>query len=117
MVTSASRHERRRALDVLGLAESATEDEITRAWRGLVRETHPDLTGDSTPATVDRLRDLMWAHHTLTRIQPAGAVRKPVRVAVKPEKSTHDEPPIVAGPTRVHPAPEWRRRSSGGQST
>jgi hypothetical protein len=110
MVTSASRQQRRRALDVLGLAESATEDEIRRAWRGLVRETHPDLTGDSSPAMIDRLRDIMWAHRTLA-IQPADAVPlTPVRV-VKPDMSTQQGPPIVAGPTHVDSAPDWARRS------
>ena len=116
MVTSASGQQRRRALDVLGLTESASDEDIARAWRGLVRETHPDLTGDSSPATVDRLSDIMAAHDLLTRTPPAGAVPRTSVKAAPRSGIRKRQAPIVAGPTRIVPSRGSARPSRQGDS-
>ena len=49
--------------DVLGVARGATEAEIKKAYRALVKEVHPD---SGTPGDVDRFRALQTAYETLS---------------------------------------------------
>ena len=39
---------RTEALEVLGLTESATADDVNRAYRDLMKKVHPDMAGGST---------------------------------------------------------------------
>lgn len=48
---------------VLGVHPDATEDEIKRVYRQLVRELHPDVNGD--PAAVQRFKEVTAAYDTL----------------------------------------------------
>lgn len=52
---------------VLGLAPTATADEITRAYRNQVRTLHPDTRGtpESNPPLDDRLRQVLAAYAVL----------------------------------------------------
>ncbi len=45
------------ARDRLGLGESASINEIRRAYRRLVKEHHPDLAGDEEAAAMHALND------------------------------------------------------------
>ena len=56
-----SKMTRREALLVLGLAEGATEPEITQAYRQLVRKVHPDTAGGSAYLTsqINQARDVL----------------------------------------------------------
>jgi DnaJ-class molecular chaperone len=107
---------------VLGVAHDASQDEISHAFRALLRRHHPDTRGDvSGDDTSDlALRDLVAAY---------GMLRDPIRraaydsrlleqssrtsheapevsVAVRAHRSA-PEPPIVAGPV------SWQRPSAG----
>lgn len=52
---------------VLGLAPTATDDEITRAYRRQVRTLHPDTRAEpqSDPQLDDRLRQVLAAYSVL----------------------------------------------------
>jgi DnaJ homolog subfamily C member 19 len=55
---------RRQALDVLGLREEATKDEIVRAYRELIKRVHPDRGGSAhLAAEVNRARDVLLAEN------------------------------------------------------
>jgi DnaJ domain len=60
--------EKAEALRVLGLDESATDDEVKAAFRRLVRQVHPD-TGGGQPADVQRLEEARDA-----ALSPGGAL-------------------------------------------
>jgi curved DNA-binding protein CbpA len=98
---------------VLGVAHDASQDEISHAFRALLRRHHPDTRGD-VPGddTSDlALRDVVAAYGVLRdpirraaydrRLleQSRRMSREPptVSVAVRAHRST-PEPPIVAGP-------------------
>ena len=49
---------------VLGVTKTATEDEIRRAYRDLVREWHPDVNAD--PSAGDRMIEINLAYDVLT---------------------------------------------------
>ena len=107
---------------VLGVAHDASQDEISHAFRALLRRHHPDtrgeVCGDDTSDLA--LRDVVAAY---------GVLRDPIRraaydgrlveqnrrmsheaprvsVAVRAHRST-PEPPIVAGPVT------WQRPAAG----
>jgi hypothetical protein len=52
---------RAEALQVLGLSESATERDIVRAHRELIRKVHPDTPGGSTylASQINQARDVL----------------------------------------------------------
>jgi curved DNA-binding protein CbpA len=75
----------------LGVAATATQDQITHAYRRKLRALHPDTRDASTPADPsadEQLRRIMAAYALLRdrvrrasfdRSSPSGAVRIPVR--------------------------------------
>jgi molecular chaperone DnaJ len=50
--------------EVLGVASSATDDEIKKAFRALARKYHPDMNPDD-PAAVERFKEISQAYETL----------------------------------------------------
>ena len=50
---------------VLGVAKTATADEIKKAYRKLARKYHPDLNAGSKQAE-ERFKDVSFAHDALT---------------------------------------------------
>ncbi|MFW5881845.1 MAG: DnaJ domain-containing protein, partial [Roseicyclus sp.] len=50
----------RRALDILGAAETETRAEIRRRYRALVKDLHPDMNGGDRREEA-RLRRVLWA--------------------------------------------------------
>jgi len=56
---------RGRALEVLNLPEGATQEEILRAYRELIKRVHPDRGGSSyLAAEVNRARDVLVSDRT-----------------------------------------------------
>jgi len=56
---------RRRALEVLNLPEGASQEEILRAYRELIKRVHPDRGGSSyLAAEVNRARDVLVSDRT-----------------------------------------------------
>ncbi len=54
---------REEALDVLGLSEGATQEEITAAHRRLIRRMHPDVGGSADiAARINRAKDVLLGH-------------------------------------------------------
>lgn len=49
---------------ILGIPETATQDEIRTAWRALVRRSHPDLSGNSAAAE-NRMKAINAAHDAM----------------------------------------------------
>ena len=104
---------------VLGLTPQATQEQIQRAYRNLMRRHHPDTRpqgdAEANAASNTTLQQVIAAHailgdparrtrydnHTTTH-QPATPAR--IRVLRFPQ-STADQPPIQAGPVRWHPGP------------
>jgi DnaJ-class molecular chaperone len=107
---------------VLGVAHDASQDEISHAFRALLRRHHPDTRGEVSPEDTSdlALRDVVAAYGVLrdpirraaydrrhleqTRRPSQEAQR--VTVAVRAHRST-PEPPIVAGPVT------WQRPATG----
>jgi hypothetical protein len=94
---------------VLGVSVDASVPEITRAYRQLARQLHPDVTGD--PAANERFAALTLAYERVLAAaasRPTGAVPIPVR-RIRPAAS----PPLVVGPERVAPLRPRRRHDDG----
>jgi hypothetical protein len=110
--------ERRAALDVLGLTDTATASDVTAAYRRLAKVTHPDAAGPTDLDAARRFAALTDAYRRLTappqeraeRPRPSAAAEgRPVAVRVR-RVPTHEppRPPIVAGPVRITPLPPKR---------
>ena len=56
---------------VLGVSESATKAEITKAYRKLARENHPDQHPGDTAAE-DRFKEASAAYDVLVALGPCG---------------------------------------------
>ncbi len=52
---------------VLGVERDATQDQIKRAYRKLVRELHPDINPD--PAVQDQFKEITAAYEVLSDLQ------------------------------------------------
>lgn len=71
---------------VLGVAPTATPQEVQRAFQRLVRAHHPDLAGEAAEGA-ERLRAILAAYAALRRAQAAGthaAEAVPATSAVEP---------------------------------
>lgn len=68
---------------VLGCAEDAPDDEVQRAFRRRVKQTHPDLGGD--------------AHELATVVEAFDAVRQ-ARPAASPPRAAHRPRPRASTP-------------------
>ena len=90
---------------LLGVAPSATTDEIAAAFRERAKELHPDRAPDD-PATAERFKELSEAYATLTKPErrarydeqrrqrtPAPAEPTPSRARAVPGR-----PPAAPGP-------------------
>jgi DnaJ-class molecular chaperone len=107
---------------VLGVAHDASQEEISHAFRALLRRHHPDTRGEvSGDGTSDlALRDVVAAYGVLRDPMRRAAydrrhleqARRPsqeatrVTVAVRAHHSA-PQPPIVAGPV------SWQRPAAG----
>lgn len=63
-MTSGPRADRRDFYEVLGVARTATQDEIQRAYRKLARQHHPDVSKD--PGAEDRFKEISEAYDVLS---------------------------------------------------
>ncbi len=88
---------------VLGLARSATADEIKRAYRRLAKINHPDAAG---PSALPRFLAIQAAYEQLIG-----------RPATNGRRSAAPPPPRVPGrPTRAGPAPPAARMAVGARA-
>lgn len=109
----ASNEQRDHALTVLGLEEPADATEIARAFRRLVRSSHPDITGDTSPAMTQRMVEVVDAYKTLIK-QPRRPTRVPRATAEPFPGSRLPRWPMIAGPTVVRPRRPGQRHPQGG---
>lgn len=102
---------------VLGLTARATQEEIRRAYRALMRQNHPDTRpfGGPTDSAVsdstlqqaisaysilgDPTRRALYDHGT-TPTTPAPPIR--IRTVLRFQQASPGQPPILAGPVRWH---------------
>ena len=104
---------------VLGLTSRATQEEIRRAYRALLRQNHPDIRPRGDPpedtASNDRLQQALSAYtvlgdpgrrasydHRTTRREAITPIL--VRTVRRPTPGLEDQPPIRVGPVRWHPS-------------
>jgi len=98
---------------VLGVSPTATQAEITHAYRRHLRDHHPDTRHKAPNSGADeRLRQILAAYALLRdphrraeydRAHPAHKDTGPVRITVTRIDSTHEQPPLWAGPV------QWNR--------
>src|SRR3954471_11067388 len=99
--------ERRAALTVLGLSESASAADVTQAYRRLAKVTHPDAAGPADRDAARRFSALADAYRSLTTPPPRGSEPQPTRpptpsgrpVPIRVRTASigeRDRPPIVA---------------------
>jgi DnaJ-class molecular chaperone len=98
---------------VLGLARSATTDEVRRAFRAAAKECHPDLYPDD-PVRAERFKQISWAHALLTdpearRKHDAMAEQARARYA----GSRPEAPPRPTGAPKAEAKAERRFRFPG----
>ncbi|KZS81835.1 J domain-containing protein [Mycobacterium persicum] len=98
---------------VLGVSPTATQAEITHAYRRLLRWCHPDLrSGEPDSGADERLRQVLSAYRVLRDPQlrndydrAVARVRKhrpTARIAVRRNDSAHVGAALWAGPVRWH---------------
>ncbi len=97
---------------VLGLAPTATQAEITHAYRRHLRDHHPDLRSPEPNAPADeRLRQILAAYALLRdparraaydRAHPSHQDAGPTRISVTHRDPPDDRPDLWAGPVRWH---------------
>jgi curved DNA-binding protein CbpA len=103
---------------VLGLTPIATQAQIRRAYRALLRHNHPDTRPFGDPAkkaaSTATLREVIAAYAILgdpargahydhsTSPQPTTRTRTRVRPPAPFPENGPDQPPIQAGPVRWH---------------
>ena len=93
-----------------GLTPDASPEELTRAYRRLARQIHPDVTDD--PAAAEHFRALTAAYH---RLLAAAATPRPRSVPVSVRRTQPwGGPPLVAGPVHVQPPPRHGREVDDG---
>ncbi len=80
---------------VLGVSDTATDKEITRAYRKLAKQYHPD----ANPGSEDRFKEISAAYDVLGDAGPAQGVRR--------------GPPAGAGGQPVRVGGRWGRRARG----
>ncbi|MDI3314882.1 MAG: J domain-containing protein [Mycobacterium sp.] len=101
---------------VLGVSPTATQDEITRAYRRQLRTFHPDSRRDPANTGADEKLQEILAAYALLRdpcrraeydrsahpVKHAGTPTGPVRIVVTRVQPRDDRPPLWAGPVRWH---------------
>jgi hypothetical protein len=97
---------------VLGVSPTATQAEITHAYRRHLRDHHPDIRSRESNSEADeRLRQVLEAYALLRdphrraaydRAHPAHQDTGPVPIPVTHNDSAADQPPLSAGPVRRH---------------
>ena len=97
---------------VLGVSLTATQAEITHAYRRHLRDHHPDIRSREPNSEADeRLRQVLEAYALLRdphsraaydRAHPAHQDTGPVQIPMTHNDSAADQPPLWAGPVRRH---------------
>jgi DnaJ-class molecular chaperone len=97
---------------VLGVSPTATQPEITHAYRRQLRDHHPDMRSQAPNSGADeRLRQILAAYTLLRdphrraaydRAHPAINDTGPVQIPITQNDSAGDQPPLRAGPVRWH---------------
>ncbi|KAA8963418.1 J domain-containing protein [Mycobacterium sp.] len=96
---------------VLGVSRTATQAEITHAYRRQLRDYHPDRrAGDHNSGADERLRQILAAYALLRdprrraaydRAHPVRTSSVPVRIPVTRRRfGRGDRPPLWVGPVR-----------------
>ena len=75
------------AFRVLGVAQSATREEIKAAYRKLAKEWHPDLHVHNKRAAEAKFKELQAALPTGAPSAPPTALQKRCGVVLQPEAS------------------------------
>ena len=100
---------------ILGVAPDAEPEQITRAFRRLIRTLHPDAAPDTQPAARERFEQVVAAYRVLHDRAARAAHDRALATAPPtpdpplgagphvPHRRGH--PPLVAGPTVVHARP------------
>lgn len=83
---------------VLGVARTASADEIRKAFRASAKECHPDLYPDD-PDRADRFKLLSWAHALLT--DPVERRRHDDGQRARPRQRPRPEPAVDAAAPRA----------------
>ena len=97
---------------VLGVSPTATQAEITHAYRLHLRDHHPDIRSRESNSEADeRLRQVLEAYALLRDLRRRAAYDRahrahqdtgPVPIPVTHNDSAPDQPPLWAGPVRRH---------------
>lgn len=97
---------------VLGVSPTATQPEITHAYRRQLRDHHPDMRAKASNSGAEaRLRQILAAYAMLRdphrraaydRAHPAIKDTDPVQIPVTHIDPADDQPPLWAGPVRWH---------------
>jgi curved DNA-binding protein CbpA len=104
---------------VLGISESATQDEIKRAYRDVIRQVHPDCVPNASPywrrTAEERSKEINEAYHVLAepsqrlsynaqlakyRGRPVPVPPSPLKVHVTVPPRSHNRPPYPGRPQK-----------------